>query len=503
MNGKNDIFELIHALSVSERAYFKKFAYKIKNKESKDYIELFDAIALQKTYNETLLKNRLTHTKLFNNFSASKSYLINLIAETLTPLCIENTMHGSILKALAQIRFLIEKNAQHTAKKKIQQVKKWIKEYELFSYADALFHMEISLIPFTKEDETIRKLIIEEKIYAENCVQNLSQYIMLKEEWIYFRQNSQTYVRDASYREFIDSQLGLPLLSDINLAITTRSRFLFYYIRIGYKLLINDLESAFVDSCKQYVLIKENIPFRRQYNLEYINCLGNHLLRMINVNNYTDADEVIAKLEHELDANQDIVLKQTKRLNIIYAERAKSMHEKEFPRLLDSTELLDSAIQFYNKRKDIALSLIYDRALAYFYNDKFDDALHAINLLLNNEDLYSFKDLESYAHIIRLLCFIEQDRIFVFDNLFENLKKKLYRDKKLFKMENCILKMLETYSATSEDKLRHQILLHYKKEIEHLSSNPMEQNMLHYFNIQWWIEAKLHKKTIFSFYCSR
>ncbi|HNF48182.1 MAG TPA: hypothetical protein PKO18_00250 [Chitinophagales bacterium] len=500
MNGKNDIFELIHALSSTEKSYFKKFAYKIKTKDSKDYLALFDALVSQKEYDELLLKKKLKHTKLFNNFSASKTYLINLIIDTLSPYQEENNIHGIILKSLSQIRFLNDKKAVQLAGKKIQQVKKQIIENELYTYSHTLFQLEIDLIPYSKTEEKYRNQLFLDCQYAERCVQNYSEYLQLKEEWIYFRQNTQTYTRDNSLQNTINEKLKHPLLQSADTALTTRAKYLYYYIRIGYYLLMNDLEAAYTDSCNQYVLLDKNLSFRQLYATDYINNLGNHLFRMINVNQYEDANDVIQKLESALKNYPDKDFVQLKRLNILYIERARSMHEKDFPRMLQNIEFMENAIGYFKIRKDIAISLQYDIILAYFYNDKFADALMHANTLLNHEELNSFKDLESYAHIIRLLCFIELNKKFVSDNLFDNLKKKLYRDKKLFKMENCMLRFLEEYANSTESKQKLAVLIQYKKEIEQLVQNPLEQNMLHYFNILWWMEAKINQKTMLSYF---
>ena len=263
---------------------------------------------------------------------------------------------------------------------------------------------------------------------------------------------------------------------------------------------MNDLEAAYTDSCNQYVLLDKNLSFRQLYATDYINNLGNHLFRMINVNQYENANDVIQKLESALKNYPDKDFVQLKRLNILYIERARSMHEKDFPRMLQNIEFMENAIGYFKIRKDIAISLQYDIILAYFYNDKFADALMHANTLLNHEELNSFKDLESYAHIIRLLCFIELNKKFVSDNLFDNLKKKLYRDKKLFKMENCMLRFLEEYANSTESKQKLAVLIQYKKEIEQLVQNPLEQNMLHYFNILWWMEAKINQKTMLSYF---
>lgn len=81
MTSRNDIHELIHALSKTERRYVKLHAGF--QQGDKSYMRLFDAIAAQPTYNEAALKQALLHEPCMRNFSMAKQYLYEHIIDAL------------------------------------------------------------------------------------------------------------------------------------------------------------------------------------------------------------------------------------------------------------------------------------------------------------------------------------------------------------------------------------------------------------------------------------
>ena len=74
------LFELIHSLSGSEKRYFKIFAAKSQAGNVK-YMQLFDIIDTQVTYDEAAIKSFIYDTITFETrkFSELKNYLYELI----------------------------------------------------------------------------------------------------------------------------------------------------------------------------------------------------------------------------------------------------------------------------------------------------------------------------------------------------------------------------------------------------------------------------------------
>ena len=218
---------------------------------------------------------------------------------------------------------------------------------------------------------------------------------------------------------------------------------------------------------------------------------------MLNVNNYEYFEEVKQTLFKYLDNSKDIDLVQSKKLNIALVEKNQYLEKNQFDKIYALLPAYQSVLNFYTKRQDIQLSMWYDMAMIYFYNDKFEDCLHFVSLILNHKALHTMIDLESYCLLLKMFVFIEINQTHHFDNNIENLRRKLYRDDKMFKAENAILKMLVDYSVANSATNKIQILEQHQQNIGTILQDKLEQNINNYFPVQLWLNAKLEHKTIY------
>lgn len=119
---------------------------------------------------------------------------------------------------------------------------------------------------------------------------------------------------------------------------------------------------------------------------------------------------------------------------------------------------------------------------------------------MNDKYLKHSKDLESYGFIIKQIILIELNTSLVNENEYYNIKKKLYRDNKLYKLENKILDMLDKYALAQTTKEKSNIIKSYQSEILKMLEEPLQKNFLKYFQIDWWLTAKLNNKTIYQYF---
>lgn len=497
MPEKNEIHKLIHSLTPNEKAYFKKFAYKSKNDSDNHYLQLFDAILKQDEYNEDALKKKFKHTKLINNFSATKNYLADLIVSTFAALQENNTVENKLLSIIQEFPFLLERRANHLLRKKIQQAKKMANEFELYNYFSIIHHYESSIIEIDKNYEKTKNKLSEELNINQQKSNNIRNYQQLKDEWLMVRQDTNAYIREKSKLDFVKDKLAVPLLNDVNMATTTVSKLLFYYVRVGYMLMINDVENAYKDSVLQYYVLKNNPNYCKANQREVIVTLSNFVLRMLNVNNYEYFDEVKKLLFYYLDNSKDADLVQSKKLNIALVEKNQYLEKQQFDKIYALLPTYLNVLNFYTKRPDIQLTMLYDMAIIYFYNDQFEDCLQYITRVLNHKALHTMKDLESYSLLLRMFVFVEINQTHHLDANIENLRRKLYRDDKMFKAENAIFKMLVDYSLAASVSAKTKILNEHKKNIETILQDKLEQNIINYFPVHLWLEAKLEHKTIY------
>ncbi len=494
MSEPNELFQLIFSLSASEKAYFKRFAYTYKGKENKDYETLFDIIASQKTYNEKPIQQKLKNSKLLNNFSASKRHLTDTILNTFTNSPHNTSLEEEILHTLTQIHFLNLRKNFGLSKKKIKQLKKTFTEQEIFNFYPIIYQYELEVYTYQKEDTAARNELSAEYSFALNCMNNIHQYEQLKEAWVNHSQRSQAYTRNEKLTAEYKSTLENNLLADEKNALCSKSKGLFHYIRTGYFLLLNEMENAYTEAIAHFNFFLENNNYRVNQQKEYVTFLANFLNRMQNVDNYDLFEQVKVLLLAEFENCNDAELVNAKKLNLIYAEKNMFSKSGDHARSVELIPDMINALPYFKRRKDVGLTIIYDIAMIYFFNNEFLKALEFINQLINDEDLYAKKDLESYAYLVRIFIILELNKPNKFDNLLDNTKKKLSRDGKLFGMENLLFRLLNDLLVAESAKEKRKIISRYQPKVDKLLADPMESKALKYFNIQLWIQLKLDEK---------
>lgn len=494
---KNELHKLIHSLTPNEKAYFKKFAYKSKDDKDNPYLQMFDAILKQEEYDEEAVKKKLKNTKLVNNFSAAKNYLTDLILSTFASILESGCMENKLLALLQQFPFLLERRVNILLQKKIQQAKKMVFDYELYNHYATIHHYECQILEIDKTYEARKNKLNEEYKTIQDKIDNIHQYQQLKDEWLMIRQDTNAYIREKTKTALVEEKLAHPLLLDAQQALTTASKILYYYVRVGYFLMANEVDRAYEDSVAQYRVLKENSNYCKANEKEVIVTLSNFVLRMLNVSNYEYFEEVKSILCQYLDNSKDTDLVQSKKLNLALVEKNQYLKQNCFDKIYELLPTYRNVLDFYTKRQDIQLSMLYDMAMIYFYNDEWEDCLEYISKVLNHKSLHTMIDLESYSLLLRLFVFVEKNQVHHFDTNIENLRRKLYRDDKMFKAENAILKMLADYSLADSKASKVSILTIHKKNIEAILQDTLEQNIINYFPIHLWLEAKLEHKTIY------
>ncbi len=95
MKKQTYLFELIKSMNKAEKHCFRLLAADSRGK-AKAYLELFEAIEKQRTYDEAALKKRLAKKPWIKNFSSIKYYLYNLLLKSLRMTMSDRDLHAKI-----------------------------------------------------------------------------------------------------------------------------------------------------------------------------------------------------------------------------------------------------------------------------------------------------------------------------------------------------------------------------------------------------------------------
>ena len=141
-----DLFHLIRSLSQAEKRYFKIFSSMGLEKSSGTiYNRLFDAIELQKDYDEDKVLNRvkeIKHTQLSN----LKGYLYRMILESLRQYNSGKHVDTRIYALLYESKILYQKKLIHQSRKQLEKAKKMAVDFEKHLMLIEIISWEESII---------------------------------------------------------------------------------------------------------------------------------------------------------------------------------------------------------------------------------------------------------------------------------------------------------------------------------------------------------------------
>lgn len=132
MVAKDDIHVLIRSLTASEKRYF-KLSNALHNKEKQNsFVQLFDAIDKQESYNENAIIQKFKNEGFAKQFAVQKNKLYNLILKSLKQFKTKHaTAELKVQDTLTYARILIEKDLVDQAVRQIQKAIALAKRFEL------------------------------------------------------------------------------------------------------------------------------------------------------------------------------------------------------------------------------------------------------------------------------------------------------------------------------------------------------------------------------------
>ena len=116
MRGKEDLFQLVKAMSRSEKRYFTIDAQKA-GKKSARYLQLFKALSDMDTYDEDALK------KGSKNFSADKGYLYDAILRTMRDYRSPKSKAAQIKEKILDSKYLFERGLYEQCNSRLEEAR--------------------------------------------------------------------------------------------------------------------------------------------------------------------------------------------------------------------------------------------------------------------------------------------------------------------------------------------------------------------------------------------
>ncbi len=489
------LFQLIHALSSSEKRYFKIFANKSTSENDNKYLLLFNAIEEQTDYDEAQLKELLYPGEQIESrkFSEMKAYLYDLILKSLHSYDEKNFVEFQLNNHLKSIQVLFKRSLYEDCKMILQKAKKLAFKYEYFLHVMRLLSWEKKLAYTESNVDYLNKNLERINQEERDClmkIQNESSYWEMFFEFLIAGKRDavlRSNERITRYKKLIEQ----PLLSQEDSALSHRSRILFYRIHSVGAHATGEWDEFYKYNKTLFDIMGQRKNVLKEDPSEYISVVSNLILSCGLLRKYNEVGDFLEVLKGIPTVSLD--------------DEFKIFTQYYLNKLAFCTELGDfkegvKAIEACERDKKKFKSIIFlsnyyfQYSYIYFGVGDYDNALHWINELLNLPKSIAREDLQSVARLLNLMVHFEMGNEQLLDHLLRSIYRFLKKRERLFQVERSMLNFFRESRKCVTRKQFSELCQTQKEEMKRLARNPAEMSFFRYFNFLAWLDSKIENK---------
>jgi hypothetical protein len=485
-----DLFELIKALTKSEKTYFKKHVTTIDKKQH--YLQLFNCIDKQKTYSEADAIKQLGYQKNINAFAVLKNYLYTEIITALTQYHQQHNKEESSILHLQQLHILAEKGLF------AQYEKIWKKTYsdavnrELFELQfmlrTHLYQLKLNFSIKTNHEE-LQKIIIDDEKFNRDYedlqkIKNLFLSILL-----YNKQSQIRILKEEVY------QLEQIQKNELLQSLDPNATFHYsYYFNFGHGLiyyLTHQFEKAFsyLEKIRSAILSHQGLILANPYlNSQFITVY--YLVSFV----CKEFDSFFGYINHPFQAKFDT----TQHKALVFAYKANSylryyMSNGQYDKAQLHLAKIENEVDSYIAEIPIEIKqlLLGSMGISHFIFDNHNEAYYRTKSCLATIPQNPRQDIQRYIYPLCILIAFEMKNIkllvYECDNAYQFFKRK----KMSSKFEIIFIAFFKKWTRTSYNrKEQKEKFAELRQALEHIKRDPILAQVFRYFNFYGWIHSK-------------
>lgn len=491
----DDLFHLIHSLGKAEKAYFKINTRNISENNKPFYIELFDFLEKQNSYNEERLLKRFSPI-IISRLSYNKNYLYNLILKTLHSF--NESISSRLRNDLNKIEFLFEKGLYRQCAKLIRKSKSEAKKHgkqlafiELTEFETELMHLQ------SYKGKTVEDIDNEfGEIYnALDKCKNYNDYRRLS-SIVFFKRIKKGFIRSKEELKLYDPFLKHPLFQSEVKAMSFQALISYYAFYSTYYFDSLDHNKAYHYSKQMLQLIEQNPHLLKEKPNRYLVALNNlitcqnMLFKFEEARNYTSILYTLRsqfpKLSDKIECDTFIHSLETYMDSGNFKTGVKEMEEFK-------NKLIRQKNTYFKNIKDRVV-VNYDFCCLHFGAEDYQKANYYLNEILNNPS-DTRRDLHCFSKILGLIIHFELNNTELLEYSIRSTYRYLLKRKRLYKFEDAILNFIR--KNIFKENTYTELIEAFKGlhiELLKLSKNPFEKRALDYFDFISWLESKIEKR---------
>ncbi len=486
----HDLFELIKALTKSEKTYFKKHVTTIDKKQH--YLQLFNCIDKQKTYEEAAIIKQLGYTGNTNAFAVLKNYLYNEIINNLTQYHQQHNKEESSIFHIQQLHVLAEKGLF------AQYEKIWNKTYydavqkELFELQFILrTHIHQLKLNFSikTSHKELEKIIIDDEKFNDDY-ENLQKIKNLFLSILLYNKQSQIRILKEEIYQLKQIQKNKRLVSlDPDASFHYRYYFnfshaLIYYLTTSFEKAFFYLEKIRIDMLKNQPLVLANPYLNSQFiNAYYLAAFA-----------HKQFDAFFSYINHPFQQK----INTTQQKALVFAYQANSylryyISNGQYDKAKAHLTKIEKTVDEYLTEIPIEIKqlLLGSMGISHFIFDNYNESYYRTKSCLATIPQNPRQDIQRYIYPFCILIAFEMKSakllLYECDNAYQFFKRK----KMSSKFEIIFIAFFKKWTKMNYSrKEQKEKFAELRQALEHIKRDPILAQVFRYFNFYGWIHSK-------------
>jgi|GEM_PF-3543803 len=492
------LFVLIKSLSRSEKGYFKKFS-SVHGREDRIYIKLFDAIAMQKEYDEKKLLEKFKKEKFIKHFSESKKYLFESILKALSEYSKNSSAHYQIHALLDDAQVLIDRNILYNQATRYLQKALKLADERMF-YPQKLIILDVlfdHLAKRTLANEQAMSENMNEQIFTIEGLKNATQYrsISLK---IYSHLLHNRAVTNEKDQSALNKIIDHPLMKDVSMATTAASRLSFNDIMGKYHAIMGNNDEVVKYLQDNYEFLVNSQRLFTKFERHVVNLSATLIYTYLNLKKYDEFKHILATLYAHDFQNKTADLRK-KELIVVYTthfQYIKGSYDEFIAALSHYHEFFDKFLNelHANIRPAVNFQLITFSMKA----NNANMALQNINHFLDYDKKSVSQNIACSIRVLQLMCFYNEGDFQLVRNSIKATTVYLKKYNHFNEIETIIIKLLASLTQENNKTDNQNLLKESLKALKALRVKKFELRKFEYFDFDLWVESILTGDSIFN-----
>ena len=502
--GTNDLFELVHSMTPSEKRYFQ-----IRNQRSgkggqAKYMCLFEVLNSMEIYDRKAvlaclpdikpeqlpnLKSRLYKTLLQNlteiqsNDQRSRIHL-GQVTGHLETLYVKG-LFDQCLKTATQIKKLAYEREHYEV---LPEILLW----EQKAYGRILINADILASKYAR--------VTKELEHISGILTRLAAVNVIRHRVFSLFSNQGRVVRDRTRAEKIRevARQGEELLYD---AQTFKEERTIRHMLLQAYMMLADCEHL-LNHCRKIGELFEAVPSRKHMHIvEYIQFLNTYAIALNMSERYEETLQ-ITKVTQEIHTSGEFTLTPPQEALVfdcsVFHQLEVYIRTGQFEKGVRLIPELEKGLERHQPHMNPVNihSKHYRIALALFGAGNFRESLNWVNNILNSPQLFR-KDIQSGVRLLNLILHFELHNLSLVEYAVKSTYRYLKNMQSLYRTETALLHFLRTLQDIRDRTMLHSAFQQLADRLTQLfAEDPLERHALPYFDTIAWLESKVTGKSL-------